>query len=293
MVIRREDGRLLLFRQVDHGVLAGHFAEVWGNDAFAAPTPREAVLLAAAQHDEGWRLADDELLFNADAERPQALLEIEMRDHVPLYRRGVEAVLEQDAYAGLLVSMHWTGLYRQRWGLQQGMARWGLSAEPTPTELLIDEAVLGEERRWIDLKRELTRDAVRTDFEAELWHNFDLLQAFDLLSLFVCLHDGRADDGEGEAQPVGATLRDLDPLPGPRVIPAVPPAVAAQRTTLTLRAAGEGVVSVDPWPFGPDALDVEVPATAIPDVAYADQDAARAAVADGEAVTVACRMVRA
>ncbi len=40
-----------------------------------------------------------------------------------LENEGVDRVFGVDPYAGLLVSMHWTGLYRARWGMQSGNTR--------------------------------------------------------------------------------------------------------------------------------------------------------------------------
>ena len=34
--------------------MAADFCRHWGNDAFAVPTPYEPVIMAIAQHDNGW-----------------------------------------------------------------------------------------------------------------------------------------------------------------------------------------------------------------------------------------------
>src|SRR4051812_11202196 len=112
MLIRRRENELLLFEQVDHGTLTGDFVDVWGNERFATPEPIDQLRIAATYHDEGWRERDDALPFNAEEARPASFAEIEVDDHIPLYRRGVEDVCRRDPYAGLIVSMHWTGLYR-------------------------------------------------------------------------------------------------------------------------------------------------------------------------------------
>lgn len=290
MLIRRQDTDLLLFRQVDHGALAGEFVDFWGNERFAAPTPLDAVRLAATLHDEGWREADAELLYNEVEERPLSFAEIDQRIHIPLYKRGVDEVFRQDTYAGLLVSMHWTGLYRARWGLQPMPINWDTTGR-TPVQDLQDEAITEQEHRWIEAKRELVKSGFRTDFETNLWHNFDLMQAFDLLSIFVCMNVHHPTDGD-EPELLGFTLRSLDQVPGARIIPNVPAKLGGERVALELRAVEPGVVAVDPYPFADDETVWSIEATSIPDQRYQNAAEARAAVERGEKRTVECRMVR-
>src|SRR5215212_1029817 len=234
LITRRHDG-LYLVDQNEHGRLAGEIAGRWGNDRFATPARRESAVRAAAMHDEGWREADEEPLFNADAGRPLQFLEIDAADHVPLYARGVERVYELDPYAGLLVSMHWTGLYRSRWGMQDG--RIEFAGEPAR-----DEAVEEQERRWIEVKRALTRDARRSDLEISLWHTYDLLQTWDLLALYVPIVDLRPADAGVAPLPVPATLKSLEQEPGPRTVDSVPTQPGGERAQLTLTAVEPGVV---------------------------------------------------
>lgn len=289
MLITRRDDRLVLIEQNEHGRLAGQLVDHWGNERFAAPTPLEHVRTATATHDEGWREPDAEPLFNAAEGRPLHFLEIEPADHMVLYRRGIETVVRADPYAGLLVSMHWTGLYRTRWGMQTGTIAFGSGA--SETERLQDEAVAAEERRWIDVKRGLIGSTTRSEFEAHLWHNYELLQVYDLLSLHACLSDLTPAD-DAPSRTVAETLKSLDPEPGPRTIESVPTGPLGERTELTLRAVDPSVVAIDPYPFASDAIEVSATGVAIPDRRYADADDARAAVAAGDAVTVSVRFVR-
>lgn len=290
MLIRRRDDRLLLFQQVDHGTLTGEFVDLWGNERFAAPEPLEPLRIAATYHDEGWRLRDDALPFNAEEGRPASFSEIEMEDHIPLYQRGVDAVFERDIYAGLIVSMHWTGLYRGRWGLQPMRIQWG--EERTPIEQIQDDAIIAQEQRWIGVKRELTNGVFRSEFEINAWHNYDLMQAFDLLSIFACMNDLTPVPADAEPELLGMTLRSIDQAPGARRIPNVAARAGGERVDLILRAVEPGVATVDPYPFKDDAVDLSVAATTIPDKRYANGDEARAAVEAGERVTVSCRLVR-
>lgn len=284
MLISRREGELYLVEQVEHARLAGEMVSHWGNDRFAAPEPRAGARAAAAMHDDGWREADDEPLYNAQERRPLHFLEIEMKDHIPLYARGVERTFATDPYAGLLVSMHWTGLYRSRWGMQGGRVQFA-------DEAMQDESVESEERRWIEVKRGLLTEARRSDFEAGLWHNYDLLQAWDLLSLYVCLIDHAPADVA--PRQVHETLRSIDQEPGPRTLKAVPVSVGGERVELRLQAQEPGVVAVEPYPFDQDQIEWTVSARRIPDRPLDTPQEAAEAVHGAERTSITCVMKRA
>lgn len=288
MLISRRDGRLVLIEQNEHGRLAGEFARHWGNDTFVAPGRREAVVLGATMHDEGWREPDDTPLFNAQEGRPLYFLEIERQDHVALYKRGVDRAFKRDLYAGLLVSMHWTGLYTARWGMQSGAVAFN---EKTEVERLQNEAIAAEERRWIDVKRQLLAGQRRSEFEAALWYAYDLVQGWDLLSLYVSMSNLGAAAG-GQVETLVPTLYSIDQVPGRRLIESIPLRIAGERTDLTLTAVQDGVVVVDPYPFDADRIDFHLTGRAIPDRRYDSPEDARAALQAADEVTVTCQMIR-
>ena len=289
MLISRRQDKLVLVEQNEHGRLAGDIAGHWGNALFAGPVRRDAAQLAATMHDDGWREGDAAPLFNETQARPLHFLEIDMEDHVPLYKRGVDRVFERDPYAGLLVSMHWTGLYRSRWGVQSGGVDFQRGS--SKLEQLQNEAVASEEQRWIQAKQELMHDTRRSDFEAGLWHSYDLLQGWDLLALYLPLMDIRPDDGT-EVRPLAATLRSIDQDRGARLIESVPLEVAGERADLTLTPIADGVVTVYPYPFDVDRLDLHVTGKVIPDRHYESPRDARDTLAQADEVTLTCRMTR-
>ena len=274
MLITRRSTNLYLVKQVDHGELAGEIARDWGNEKFDRPTHRESSCLAAAKHDEGWRSWDDRPAMNDKEARPLQFLEIGMEDHIPLERSGVEAVTALDAYAGLLVGMHWSGLYRGRWGVQPTPA--GLiQVDRTPIQKLQDAAVAEEESRRITLKERLWDGReLRSTFETELWHNYDLLQAWDLVSLFVCVSVLENASAESESVLLSSTLRSLDQQAGGRIIPNVPTGIGRKSVDLLLRGVEPGVVSVDPYPFTDPRVAFSVQAMVIPDRAYSRKEIA-------------------
>jgi 2-methylcitrate dehydratase PrpD len=272
VIVTRKDGTLTLVSQVEHGRVAGALARSWGNDVFDRPQPYESVSMAAAKHDEGWRAWDDRVLVNELARRPLHFLEIDTDEHVRLYRHGVETVSLGDVYAGVLVGMHWTGLYRGRWSSPSARGR--LRQGPQVGASL-DDVVHAEEHRWVAAKRRAwTVDEPRADFEARLWHNFELLQFWDLLSLYLCV---TPEEPQAEALPAatwGSQLASLEHDARPVILPPIRIGPWGQRSTLVVRVVARATMCVDPWPFRTTEVTVEVEGTVIPDHQY-DADASR------------------
>lgn len=274
MIVTRRNGALHLVEQVEHGRVAGELAAAWGNELFETATPRLPVCTAAAKHDEGWRAWDARVLFNELERRPLHFLEIDASEHVRLYRQGVERVSLGDVYAGVLVGMHWTGLYRGRWSAPGARGRLGLGEAG---RLMQDAVVDEEERRWIEAKRlAWTQDEPRSVFETRLWHNYELLQLWDLLSLYLCVMPQEPVDGPTTPpHPWGPQLAHLDHTPEDVVLPAVraDPFGSAHRITVGVRSPG--VVTVDPYPFRQPGIEIDVVGTVVADRPFTQAELTR------------------
>ena len=240
MIVVERGGRVLLITQLDHAALAGRFGGEWGNDGFEAPEPRASVILAASRHDEGWREWDDELRQDPEKGGPLYFLDVEIEDYVRLYGRGIERIAGLDPYAGLLVSLHGTGNVCGRWGVQRGirLSKYDEAAWPPVIRRYVLEQEALQSRLKLDLLG-LNPEERRSRFERRLWANFELLQAWDRLSLHLC----RADPAAGSEADLGAVPTRLD---------------GCSESALRVRA-GEGRATVSPWPFRTAALEVEVP----------------------------------
>lgn len=268
MIVTRRDGCLELVEQVEHGRIAGALAGAWGNEVFGRPDPHPAVQLAAARHDEGWRAWDGAVLFHEIERRPQHFLEIDASEHITLYRAGVQQVSMLDVYAGLLVGMHWSGLYRGRWSRPGGGSRLQRSEGDRRRQ---DEVVHDEERRWIEAKHLAWRDEEpRSVFESKLWHNYDLLQLCDLLSLYLCVMP--AEPGGGAVTLWGPQLRELEHQPEIVSLPPIAVSPGGHRLALTVSVRVRGEVTVDPFPFA-GALELEVAHRRLPDRGWTHDEA--------------------
>ena len=148
------------------------------------------MVFATTYHDSGYREWEGLPRMDVEKGRPyghrERIPEFEATE-LKAYGRNVDWVRGHDLYAGLLVSMHRTGLWRGRYDVLT-------SPKPRIRDLSSGvQTVLGklEDQQQQD---RVTLAAGNTGFEAELWINYRMLQLFDLLSLYFCC-DGYGDVG--------------------------------------------------------------------------------------------------
>jgi Protein of unknown function (DUF3891) len=185
MIVRDLGDAWQVILQTDHADLSGAFARAWRTPV------SESLVIAAERHDDGWAVWEQAPRVD-DQGKPVNFLEVDIRSHLAFYRAGIAAITEQDADAGLLVSMHGAGIYRQRYGLDPAL---GLARAAEVQELV--NAFGGS--------------------PGDRQDDYELLQLFDRLSLYFCMRDlvgGEAAELQGYAlEPVGPWRVALDPFP--------------------------------------------------------------------------------
>ncbi|GAA0254944.1 DUF3891 family protein [Haladaptatus pallidirubidus] len=275
MLIADGDDYYRFITQPDHAKLAGQFAEHWGNDTFERPTPFAAMVLVAANHDDGWweydrtpHLEDGDIVD---------FVSVPAAEWIKFYDNGISTVAEMNRYAGLVASMHGSGLRRRRYGL---------SASWPDTQPAFEEFVDHEEQRQTRLAGQLHRSngpeeervsdedmSVLTalhergeppaNTDSRLWCNYELLQVWDALSLIF---------GTSES-------------PDKTAIESVPVA-PNEEESVTVQPVSNGEFELNPYPFDESPLTVFVPARIVPKVDYETEDDLRRAYYGGEYETV-------
>jgi hypothetical protein len=244
MVVRElKNGRAIVATQEDHAELAAQFAAHWGNDRFSQLRPYRTMVFATTFHDSGYREFEGNPPINPAKGRPYA-----HREDVPnfepvelaAYSRNVEWVTSHDPYAGLLVSMHRTGLWHNRYNVFTEPA--GRLRERSAE---IQAAKKELEEKQSQAKKTLA--AKNPNFEDELAYNYQALQIFDLLSLYFCC-DGYASEKEFKEYVIGPV----------RVKYGSPETIL-----LRILPDGPGAVRFDPYPFDVSPLKVSVRAREI------------------------------
>jgi hypothetical protein len=247
MIIQEQGDQYLLIRQSDHAVLAGFFARAWGNEFFKRPEPFESFCLAAAEHDNGWN--EWELLPQVDPKTfvPYNFMSIPTEEHIALYQRGIERVVKADHYAGLLVNMHCTGLYdRTRATLPGFSAKYIKADEAQMVSDFLQRLRLQQLRLKVDLRADPVMQPYADD--RSLHSNAQRLEALDRLSLYFCL-----------APLEGATI---DAIPDDR---------NTREIDWDLQPSGKNIVTMTPYPFRKDPLEISILARRIPKRPYPDQ----------------------
>jgi hypothetical protein len=198
MIVRDTPGDAqTLIGQTEHSRLVGQFAAHWGNERFARAEPYEAVARAAAFHDFGWLRYETAPGFNEATKRTPDFRSIPADStRLTEYAWCVDWLLGDDAYAGHLVSMHRTGLWRGRYG---AMAHPSMAIRPQPAEV---EAFVAD----AEARRE--RELRENGWDGEqMRRNYHLLQVWDLLGLYFTCQDPYEHYMEPVPTRAGQTVR--------------------------------------------------------------------------------------
>jgi hypothetical protein len=247
MIIQEQGDQLILIRQTDHAMLAGYFARAMGNKSFSRPEPFESFCLAAAEHDNGWN--EWELLPQIDPKTftPYNFMSIPTEEHIALYQRGIERVVRADRYAGLLVSMHCAGLYDRTRATMPGFsAKYVKSNESHLVTDFLQRLRLQQLRLKVDLRADPLMKAYADDHSLQA--NLQRLEALDRLSLYFCL--APLDGSTIDAVPVNGNGNEAD---------------------WDLQPAGTTFVTLKPYPFQKDPLEISILARRVPKRPYADE----------------------
>jgi len=109
MIIRRDGKSLLFITQPDHARLAADLLAQW--TGFGNHPRRDAVLLAAREHDNGWRELDEEIVFDSAAGRAFDFMDAPDPVKQSVWPRGVDRLAAASSYAAALVAQHAIAVY--------------------------------------------------------------------------------------------------------------------------------------------------------------------------------------
>jgi hypothetical protein len=255
MVFPYDEKRLLIVLQTDHSRVAGELAAHWSNDKFAEPEPWMSMVLAAQEHDTGWWEWELKPTLSERALPPDYISAggIPRDVHVAFDRNGISRVLEQDRYAGLMVSMHQAGLNNQGFGMLPHMP--DRSAMPGVGEFLREQEEL-RQKLIEELRR--SQEFASHVSEERIWTNYKLMEVFDQLAQILC-----------NRYPLNSAARKNGP---PSVLKNVPVAPGVDDVALAIEMTDERSAVLRPYPFDIDPLEVSFPARLVPSKDYTSQD---------------------
>jgi hypothetical protein len=203
MIVRDLGGGWQIVLQTDHADLSGQFARAWAEKGVRFPS----LEIAARRHDDGWAVWERAPSLDPGGGRPRNFLDVQVPSHLAFYRAAIAAVSDHDAYAGLLVSMHGAGIYRERYGLDPALKLTFADDVREQVDAFVAEQEGGYEARIAELEAD----------DDERWRNYGLLQLYDRLSLYFCMRDaeaGEAADVQGvRLEPLGPWRVRMEPFP--------------------------------------------------------------------------------
>ena len=165
------------------------------------------------------------------------------RTQLDAFQWAIDWLTDIDPYAGLLISKHRTGLWRGRYGAITHPAHPFPASLGPMVESFIAENEAGQKAQEQGLN------------PTELWVNYQLLQFWDLLSLYFCVRPPY----QQFVEPVPKRYRE------------------GEGVRLDLTPLEDGRVSIDPYPFDLPALPISIPYRQLPTAKFADEAAFRAA----------------
>ena len=234
-----------LITHPDHARLAGAFAAAWGNARFRRPEPRARVLHGIATHDDGWAARDAHPSITRQGKpsafstelvgKYSAFEEIDLEEYLAVRDRAVRIIAEQDAYAGLLISMHTYNLLTDH----------ADRSTIAPEGLVLLDAFLARQREYQhELHERIAADAdlnAEQKSEQTIVEHFRLLQACDNLSLLTCV---AFDEPAHLLHPLPLNDGSTSEV---KVLPIAP-----------------RHFHLEPWPFAEPDLEVHFPARHVP-----------------------------
>jgi hypothetical protein len=245
MIVRKDaDGSLLLIGQTDHSRLVGQLAAHWGNTQFEPPKPYESVVRAATFHDYGWLRYETSPLLNPETGEPYQFLKVPLTEtQLNAYQWSLDWLADIDRYAGLIINMHRTGLWKGRYKTITHPGGYNLRTLSPEIEELIarNEAWQERERALLD--------------QDNVWTNYHLMQVWDLLGLYFCCQDPYED----YVEPVPARYGNDEGV------------------RLTLKPVTARKVAFDPYPFDVRPARVQLAYKRLPQPTFPDQETFRRA----------------
>jgi Protein of unknown function (DUF3891) len=176
MIVRYEsDGSIVMITQNDHAQLSGLFAAHWGNEKFQKPQPYGSMVRAAMFHDRGWIRYETGPQINPHTGKTPNYREVPSdRAQLEAFEWAGDWLSAIDAYAGVMIARHRTGLWQGRYRVIKHPPAIQRGSLPPPIEAFI-------------ARSEAKQKTAAEKFEpAELAINYNLLQVWDMMSLYIC-----------------------------------------------------------------------------------------------------------
>lgn len=178
-------GELRMITQNDHAHFAAELLSLWRRDDLPTHPRRRELLLAAREHDNGWREVDSAPSRDPASGRPYDFLSLPAPRRQELWRRGTLRFRHREPRVCALVVQHALHLHQESTsaGFSELLAEWQDLRLQLLEEADLDLATLELDYRWLDLSDHLSlalSSSWRKSFDQAGYH---VEVADDVLSL--------------------------------------------------------------------------------------------------------------
>ena len=172
MIVREREDAFIMIDQHHHASISGQLFE-WIKEDFTIKNKKErnSIRLAIDLHDVGWKPFDLSPMWNDKKNIPYDFITLPNTIKSVLYKNGIDIVAQKNNYATLLCSHHYVRFLQK------------------DSNTCSKQFVQSEKERQANIIKEFN-----------FFHNerflthYELLQFFDNLSLFICLHETNPSD---------------------------------------------------------------------------------------------------
>jgi hypothetical protein len=227
MIVRYEsDGSVVMITQNDHAQLSGLFAAHWGNEAFEKPRPYASLVRAAMFHDRGWIRYETGPQLNPQTGKTPNYREVPNdRAQLEAFEWAGDWLSAIDPYAGLMITKHRSGLWQGRYGV--------ITHPPA-----IQRGTLPPDILAFIAKSEAKQKIAAEKFDLkEIATNYNLLQVWDMMSLYIC---------------------STEVLKPDRIEPVPVSYSGAAEVAMKLIPTRSDTIALDPYPFDQASLTTSV-----------------------------------
>src|SRR5215831_4130189 len=227
MIVRYEsDGSIVMITQNDHAQLSGLFAAHWGNDRFEKPRPYASLVRAAMFHDRGWIRYETGPQLNPETGKTPNYREVPNdRTQLEAFEWAGDWLSAIDPYAGLMIAKHRSGLWQGRYGVIKHPPAIQRGTLPAEIQSFIARS---------EAKQKIAAEKVDP---RELAINYNLLQVWDMMSLYIC---------------------STEMLKPDRIEPVPVAYSGAAGVAMTFTPVGPDAIALDPYPFDQPSLATNV-----------------------------------
>jgi hypothetical protein len=239
MIVRYDsDGSIIMITQNDHAQLSGLFAAHWGNDTFEKPRPYASLVRAAMFHDRGWIRYETSPQLNPETGKTPNYREVPAdRVQLEAFEWAGDWLTAIDPYAGLMITKHRSGLWQGRYGV--------ITHPPA-----IQRGTLPADIQTFIAKSEAKQKVAAAKLDAkEIAINYNLLQVWDMMSLYIC---------------------STEVLKPDRIEPVPVAYSGAAGVGMTLTPLQSNTIVLDPYPFDQPSLTTNVIFRRLPQTKFKD-----------------------